>query len=92
MGRYRALPSRVDNKVKMTQFTLYMKYRYGTLYSILFCYNSPKNCSCRLWKCSAEQEEAAFTASSFLSSRWLISFSSSSLSLLISHSYAAICK
>lgn len=55
-------------------------------------YDSLKNWSCRFWKCSAEQLAAAFTASSFLSSKCPISFSSSSLSLLISLSYAAICK
>lgn len=51
-----------------------------------------KNWSCRFWKCSGEQLAAALTASSFLSSKWPISFNSSSLSLPISRSYAAICK
>lgn len=54
--------------------------------------NSLKNCSCRFWKRSGEQLAAAFTASSFFSSKWPISFSSSSLSWPISLSYAAICR
>lgn len=49
-----------------------------------FIANSLKNCSCRFWKCSGEQLAAAFTASSFFSSKCPISFNSSSLSLLIS--------
>lgn len=48
------------------------------------------NWSCRLWNCSCEQLAAAFTASSFLSSRCSISLISSACSVPISRSYAAI--
>lgn len=69
-------------------------HRSGSFFvwCLFTCCNLLKNWSCRFWKCSGEQLAAAFTASSFLSSKWLISFNSSSLSLLISLSYAAICE